>query len=423
MNTMDYENNNYEGNKNEKNNSSSRAKGAAKAVVSLALAACLAGSFGMNIYQARQAAAQNRKVNKFIDNQLERQAKEEEKENTYEEDGYKVGNQYEIRSTTHISDAYKSGDDSQLDDKDKKTLRMAKKILKKVIKDDMNNYEKERAVYRWMFKNISHGSGHTVALPGSQSGSYTPFDVLTGRTAVCVGYATTFRMFMNMLGMECHVVHNDYHSWDLVQLEPDGWYHVDVYSDVSGKSEFVNFNMTDEVAKSSHDWDDSALPEANAVKYSYAVQAGKEIDSIYSVPEKIKEAMDKKKGSLYFKFKQPVDDKSLSVADFLVEQMNTALMSMPGFENYGISGRWYTDENDKYILGIAIMNYGDTGNEQMFDPESEEGKKIMEAISKAFGVDSGVLGNTGGGEELYAKERYMDTVTTDEAAVNAVPVG
>ncbi|MDE7310588.1 MAG: hypothetical protein K2N87_03035 [Eubacterium sp.] len=80
------------------------AKGAktVKAVVSVALAGCLVASLGLNIYQAGQSASQNRKVNKFIDNQLERQAKEEEQENTYQEDGYKVANQYEIRSTTHI---------------------------------------------------------------------------------------------------------------------------------------------------------------------------------------------------------------------------------------------------------------------------------------------------------------------------------
>ena len=56
---------------------------AVKAVASVTLAGCLVASLGLNIYQARQSSSQNRKVNKFIDNQLERQAKEEEQENTY----------------------------------------------------------------------------------------------------------------------------------------------------------------------------------------------------------------------------------------------------------------------------------------------------------------------------------------------------
>ena len=191
----------------------------AKTVTSAVLAGCLVASLGLNIYQAGESVTQNRKVNKFIDNQLERQAKEEEKENTYQEDGYKVGNQYEIRSTTHISDAYKSGDDSGLKDEDKETLKMASDVLQKIIKDGMSNYEKELAVYRWMFKHVGQGHGSSVTLPGANSNAFTPHGALSGQNTVCVGYATTFRLFMNMLDMDCHIVHNEYHSWDMVQLD------------------------------------------------------------------------------------------------------------------------------------------------------------------------------------------------------------
>lgn len=370
----------------ENNKTFRRVKTAAKAIFTIALTACVAGCLGVAVYQVRESRAQNKKVNKFIENQLERQAKEEEMENTYQEDGFVVGNEYEIRSTTHISDAYLKNDDSGLDSKDKKTLNMAKKILKKIIKKDMTNYEKELAVYHWMFKHISHGSGHTVTLPGSSSSPYVPYDVLTSRSAVCVGYATTFRMFMNMLGMDCHIVHNDYHSWDLVQLEPDEWYHVDIYSDVSGMCQYQNFNMTDSIARSSHEWDGSSLPEAKAVKYSYAVQNAKKIKNIYEVPQKVKDTLDQKKRSAYFKFKEPVNDSCINVADFLVEQMNVALTSMSGFENYNISGSWCLDENEKYILSIFIANYDESNGENAFDPKSPEGKKMSEAIAKAFGT-------------------------------------
>lgn len=361
---------------------------AAKTVLYTALAGYLAGSLGLNIYQADQSAAQNRKVNKFIDNQLERQAKEEEQENSYQEDGYKVGDQYEIRSTTHISDAYKSGNDKDLIEEDKETLQMASDVLKKIIKDDMTNYEKELAVYRWMFRHVGQGQGSTVTLPGqSSSSAFTPHGALSGQSTVCVGYATTFRLFMNMLGMDCHIVHNEYHSWDMVQLDDQEWYQVDVYSDVSGRCEYQNFNMTDEISRNSHDWDGSALPSAKGVKYSYAVQNHKEIKNIYQVPAKIKHALDKKKSSAFFKFKKALKREELPIADLLVNQMNTALMSLPGFENYNIGGMWYEDEQKQYILGIFIRNYGESEN-PVFDESSPEGKKMIEAVSKAFGVDS-----------------------------------
>lgn len=365
----------------------STGKKAAKAAVSTLLAGCLIASLGLNIYQADRSNAQNKKVNKFIDNQLERQAKEEEQENTYQEDGYVIGGEYEIRSTTHISDAYKKGDDSSLEDEDKKTLKMASDILKKVIKDGMNSYEKERAVYNWMYKNIGQGSGSVVTLPGENSHAYTPYNVLSGQSAVCVGYATTFRLFMNMLDMDCHIVHNDYHSWDMVRLDDNEWYQVDVYSDVSGRSQYRNFNMTDEVSRSSHDWDASSLPEAKGVKYSCAVQNNKELKDIYAVPANLKKALDKKKTSLYYKFKKPLKREDLPIADLLLTQMNMALTSMPGFENYNISGSWYQDEQEQYILGLFIYNYDDIESTDTFDENSPEGRRITKAVSEAFGVD------------------------------------
>lgn len=359
-------------------------KGAAAAV----LAGCLVASLGMNIYQADQAHAQNQKVNKFIDNQLERQAKEEEQENAYQEDGFKVGEQYEIRSTTHISDAYKSGDNSQLSEEDKKTLDMASEVIKEIIKDNMTDYEKELAVYDWLRENIGHGSGGTVTIPGSNDRAFTPFNVLSSRQAVCVGYATTFRLFMNMLGMDCHIVHNDYHSWDLVQID-DGWYHVDVYSDASG-CPYQNFNMTDLVCKTSHEWDESALPDAVDTKYSYAVQNSKEIKDIFAIPKKMKKIMDKKESaSVFFRFKKPFKQDELGIADFLVNQINAAMMSTPGYDNCNFSGSWYQDDKDEYLLGLFFMNYENMESVDTFDSDSKEGRKLLKAISKAFGVDLG----------------------------------
>lgn len=367
-----------------------------KVAVSVVLSGCLFASLGLNIDQAGRAKAQDQKVNKFIDNQLERQAKEEEKENTYQEDGYKIGEEYEIISTTHISDAYISGDDSKLTStEDQKTLEMASDVLKKIIKKDMSNYEKELAVYRWMYKNVGQGSGSMISLPGvSSEQAYTPYGVLTSGNAVCVGYATTFRLFMNMLGMDCHIVHNDYHSWDLVELEKDDWYQVDIYSDVSGKTEYCNFNMTDEIAKTSHEWDESALPEAKGVKYSYAVQNGKEVKDIYAVPAAFKKGMDQKKTSAFYKFKEPLKKEQLGIADLMYNQMNVALTAMPGYESWSLSACWYQDENGQYILGMFAANYEDV-EETNFDADSKEGKKVTEAVAKAFGVEEDVLGGAG----------------------------
>ena len=58
-------------------------------------------------------------------------------EDPEQEDDVVIAQNYTIKSTTHISDAYKSGDTSQLDDRDKETLAMAKDVIKENIKDSM----------------------------------------------------------------------------------------------------------------------------------------------------------------------------------------------------------------------------------------------------------------------------------------------
>ena len=357
------------------------------ALLSLALAGSLALSGSLMYVNVHQ----NKKVNRYISDQLERQAKEEEKLNNYQEDGYKVGEQYEIRSTKEISDAYVSGDESKLSEQDKKTLKLAKDILKSVIKDGMTNYQKEQAVYDWMYKHIGQGSSTTITMPTASGSDFTPGGVLVSHKAVCVGYATTFRMFMNMLGMECHIVHNEYQSWDLLKLDDDKWYHIDIYSDVSGHTQYQNFNMTDAQCSTGHDWDTSALPVANGVKYSYAVQNNKKIKDIYEVPSKIKKVLDKGKGaSMFFTFDKKLTDQDMKAADVMVSQMQTAITTA-GFDNFGLNASWYNSETEgEYILGLFVNKY-DNGEQTNMDPKLV--KKVNEIIAKAFGIDPSTLGS------------------------------
>lgn len=365
----------------------------AKGVGAGLLALCLVGSLGLNVYQAQVQRDYAAEVGGFIAEQKDRWAKEAEQENTYQEDGFKVAGEYEIRSTTHISDAYKSGDDSQLSAEDKDTLKMATDVLDEVLSDGMDNYEKELAVYRWMVANIgSNGSDGVIVRPGSGGSPFTPHDVLKSKNAVCVGYATTFRLFMNMLGMDCHIVHNDYHSWDLVELEPDQWYHVDVYSDAHG-AEFANFNMTDTICDMGHSWDGSALPVADSVKYSPAVQNSVEVDSLLDVPAQFKKALDEKQGAVYYRFKTPLTEEEQPKADFLAALLENAMRAT--IEDAYFQAMWYPGEDGNGILGLLVERYDEDEPEPGFDSTSPEAKAVIRAIAEAFGLDPAELGDMG----------------------------
>lgn len=365
---------------------------ALKAVGAAALAVCLVASLGLNVYQAYAQGQYADQVGGFIAEQKDRWAKEEEQENTYQEDGFKVAGEYEIRSTTHISDAYKNGDDSQLSPADKETLDMAKAVLDEVIEDGMGNYEKELAVYQWMVANIgNNGSEGAIGRPGRGGSPFTPHDVLSSKNAVCVGYATTFRLFMNMLGMDCHIVHNDYHSWDLVEVEQGEWYHVDVYSDAHGVL-FANFNMTDDVCNMGHSWDGSALPVADKVTYSPAVRNSVEADGVAGVPALLKQALDEDKGTVYIRFKTPLTEEELGLADYLVSKLEMVVNSMLE-TTYYFQAFWYpSGEEGNDILGLLLEKERDYGDEPSVNDDTPEGQALIKAIAEAFGLDPAQLG-------------------------------
>lgn len=358
-------------------------------VLAVFVAVCLLGDIGVNVYHMQKETASDSKVSKFIDKELKRQAEEKKKENEYVEDGYMVGEEYEIRSTKQISDAYLSGDDSKLSKQDKKTLEMAKEILEKTTKKCKTTYEKELAIYNWMYDNIGQNGSTSILLPDSTVDHYTPAGVLSGHQAVCVGYATTFRMFMEMLGLECHIVHNEGHSWDLVKLDDGEWYHLDIYMDVSAKSRYRNFNMTDNICFAGHDWDKSAVPEAVGVKYSYPAQNAVEVDDIYEMPAMLKKAFVKKKGPVCVKFKKKLTEQERGVIDYMYERMQSAMDSGLLSENgASIEAYWYGNEKDEdnYLLGVYFSYYGepDTSDDTKVDKDAE--KKMKNAIEKAFDI-------------------------------------
>ena len=174
--------------------------GAWKGIVAVILAAGVVGSTTISAFNLVT-----------LKSYIAEQKKEENPETT--EDYVKIADNYEIKPTTNISDAYKSGDTSKLTDKEKETLDMAKKAIKDMkITDSMSDFEKEKAVYDWMTKKLQQDSGALTVIPSTQEDCDNPYGVLKYHNAVCVGYATTFRMFMQMMGIECKVEHNTENS-------------------------------------------------------------------------------------------------------------------------------------------------------------------------------------------------------------------
>ncbi|MCR4605193.1 MAG: transglutaminase-like domain-containing protein [Eubacterium sp.] len=334
------------------------------------------------------------KMNSFIDREDDRYAEAQKKEDDFIEDGAVISGIYTIKSTKEISDAYINGQDpSGLSEEDKKTYDLAVKVLDEATKGKDTIYEKELAIFEWMAKNITHMSNSSTraVLMDEIYPLDTPYGVLSSKNAVCVGCATTFRLLMNMLGLDCHIPHTDSHSWNEVHLDDNEWYLVDVYMamDATTLPKYEYFNMNEVVGEGDFDLSMmNNLPRANGKKYLYPIQTAEDVEDIYQVPEKLKKALKDKKCSISLRFTKTPTEAVVNMALELTEAMRMRMSeNMPEYESTSLGSSWCRDENDKYILSI-YLGWTESGNNNV-DPKSKEAKKLKKIMDKLFGKTMG----------------------------------
>ncbi|MCF0122860.1 MAG: hypothetical protein HUJ67_01970 [Ruminiclostridium sp.] len=297
-----------------------------------------------------------------------------------QEDDIAIMDNFWIRSTTQISDAYRSGSDSGLSDRDKETLEMASAVLDEIITEDMTPYEKELAVYDWMTTQLSYDTGVLQVIPQTREDCDNPYGTLKYHNAVCVGYATTFRMFMQMMDIECMVIHSTdlVHSWNLVKLD-NAWYHVDIYSD-QGAASYASFNMNDQIAGESHDWDINFFPAANGTAYNYAIQNKETLDDIYQIPSRVRQALEEQSGLVALSF-SVIDEETAQIAEAMLCDIQSYVDS-GDFGPLWMSWTWMHITGTEYVLAIHINGFDTVPTSELSEEELE---KAAEAVYEAFG--------------------------------------
>lgn len=328
-----------------------------------------------------------------------------------------IGGEYMIVSTEEISDAYKSGDYSGLDENQKKTMELAAAVIDEVIEEGMTDYEKELAIYDWMYENIKHDDGITVAIPTTGEYADNPLGVLTVKKAVCVGFATTFRLFMQMLDIECMVVHDTYlsHSWDLVKIEGN-WYHTDLYMDAEAVR-YANFNMTDEMCLEGHDWDMNFFPNATSVEYCYAVVNAEDFTSLEDVAAELRELVEQtESGGLNYKLTG--DDKftQYQQLEIMMEEVDYYVMNSE-ISDYGWlywSGFMVDDETFVFTIQFEYWDYEDDYEEEEYPSFEEitddEMQDAYDAVEDAFGD---FYDEHESHEDYYEEDYYEDDYYDD----------
>ena len=107
------------------------------------------------------------------------------------------------------------------DEQTKKVDKRIKKIIKDIIKKDMSDYEKIKAVHDYIVDHVEYDT----------STSYnTPYYALVEGTSACQGYATLLYKMMTEVGIPCRVITGNakgqLHAWNLVKLGKK-WYNID----------------------------------------------------------------------------------------------------------------------------------------------------------------------------------------------------
>ena len=302
------------------------------------------------------------------------------------------GSIHEIYDDSKVIAAYKKGDGSGLNAEDAFVLDTMTNVIDEIITDDMSDYEKEKAVYDWQRAWVAY-SDEDLNPISAAADNYTPYGVLRSHNAICVGNATTFKLFMDALDIPCKIIHSTEqgeHAWDLVQLDGE-WYHVDVTFDGGSGSKpgYAYFNVPDSIKDDGNwPWDHSEIPAANGTKYCYMLTNATECDDLYDIPEAIKTAMDDGAGFAAVILKDRTGF-NRAVADYITNSMY--------MENGGVYFSGAYSLGGKVLYKFDISRWNEDNNEEI-PPEVSE--KLSEIINE--------LNLTSDEEISYQQDEYEE---------------
>lgn len=222
-----------------------------------------------------------------------------------------------------IVNAYLTGDDTGLDERNKQILSKASQILDSIIKDGMDDYEKELAVHDYIVTECTYDSGALAAIPSPSENSEDPYGMLYEGHGICKGYTTTFRMFMGMLNIPCATIHSystegREHAWNVIKID-GAWYYVDVtwddpVPDNDGRLNYHSyFNLTrDEIAEDHILPDEAPVSDSRKDTFYTRNLYPETISSREQIEQALKEALEHNNNSIILRF----EDMDLNVNSY-----------------------------------------------------------------------------------------------------------
>lgn len=178
-----------------------------------------------------------------------------------------------IYDNTAIIEAYQNKDASSLDEKQLAVYNAALEAISEFYREGLSEEEIVLAAHDWIVTNVTYDVNMLLPIPFQTEDSENPYGALIKGQGICMGYTTTFQLFMNMLGVESIIIRGsgdgEEHAWNMVNLD-GAWYHVDVtwndfVPDEDDRPPFhIYFLVPDYAMEINHDWDRDAAPTATA---------------------------------------------------------------------------------------------------------------------------------------------------------------
>ena len=219
----------------------------------------------------------------------------------YMDDKYTVSTKTGITGTGVIVGlTYQFGSIEELNNSIARLNSKFDEILNEATIEKGKDFENEQKIHDVLSKKVMYYEYEDLSKIPSKY--HTIEGTLTENLAVCDGLAKTFQILLDKVGIKSIIVSGSLngtsHAWNMVQLE-DGWYHTDITSDNSIKTEkkvvfHSYFNINTETIKKTHVIsEEDIIPESTSTKYNFYEYTGKNIVSGDNFANKLKEIISK----------------------------------------------------------------------------------------------------------------------------------
>ncbi|WP_027626119.1 transglutaminase domain-containing protein [Clostridium lundense] len=163
-----------------------------------------------------------------------------------------------------------------MDDMDK-LRKKTNEIIKELIKPEMDEYEKEKAMHDYIVTHCRYDrEGGCANTSITAAESHSAYGVLVNGLGTCDGYAEAMQYVMNQLSIECGKITSTKdglnYDWNIIKIN-GRWYHLDVTADDvfdndNSKIWHGYFNVTDEKMREKYKYGND-YPPCNSKEDNY----------------------------------------------------------------------------------------------------------------------------------------------------------